>query len=50
VLRDQDVIAQARDDAQGLVGDDPEMSQWAGLADMVSAVISAESQDYLDKG
>jgi ATP-dependent DNA helicase RecG len=50
LLRDKDVIAQARDDAQGLVGDDPEMSQWPGLADMVSAVISAESQDYLDKG
>ena len=50
LLRDKDVIAQARDDAQGLVGDDPEMSQWPGLADMVSAVISADSQDYLDKG
>ncbi len=50
LLRDKDVIAQARDDAQGLVGDDPEMSQWPGMADMVSAVISAESQDYLDKG
>jgi ATP-dependent DNA helicase RecG len=50
LLRDKDVIGQARDDAQGLVGDDPEMSQWPGLADMVSAVIAAESQDYLDKG
>ncbi|HYN72065.1 MAG TPA: ATP-dependent DNA helicase RecG [Nakamurella sp.] len=50
LLRDKDVIAQARDDAQGLVGDDPEMSQWPGLADMVSAVISVQSQDYLDKG
>jgi len=50
LLRDKDVIAQARDDAQGLVGNDPEMSQWPGLADMVSAVIAAESQDYLDKG
>ncbi len=50
MLRDKEVIAQAREDAQGLVGDDPEMSQWPGLAEMVSAVISAESQDYLDKG
>ena len=50
LLRDKDVIAQARDDAQGLVGDDPGMTQWPGLAEMVSAVISAESQDYLDKG
>ena len=50
LLRDKDVIAQARDDAQGLVGDDTKMSQWPGLADMVSEVIAAESQDYLEKG
>ena len=34
----------------GLVGDDPEMAQWPGLADMVSLVIAAENQEYLDKG
>ena len=50
LLRDKEVIEQAREDAIGLVGDDPEMKQWPGLAQMVSLVIAAESQEYLDKG
>ena len=44
------MIEQAREDAIGLVGDDPEMSAWPGLADMVALVIAAENQEYLDKG
>ena len=50
LLRDRDTIEQARGDAVGLVGDDPDMSRWPGLADMVSAVIAEQEQDYLDKG
>lgn len=50
LLRDRDIIEQARSDAAGLVGDDPEMATWPGLADMVSAVIAEQEQDYLDKG
>jgi ATP-dependent DNA helicase RecG len=50
LLRDKHVIEQAREDAIGLVGDDPEMSAWPGLAEMVSLVIASESQEYLDKG
>jgi ATP-dependent DNA helicase RecG len=50
LLRDRDTIEQARGDAAGLVGDDPDMSRWPGLADMVSAVIAEQEQDYLDKG
>ncbi|MEP6559624.1 MAG: ATP-dependent DNA helicase RecG [Nakamurella sp.] len=50
LLRDRDVIERARADSIGLVGDDPEMKQWPGLADMVSLVIAAESQEYLEKG
>jgi ATP-dependent DNA helicase RecG len=50
LLRDRQVIENARDDAIGLVGDDPEMASWPGLAEMVSLVIASESQEYLDKG
>ena len=48
--RDRAVIEMAREDAIGLVGDDPEMATWPGLAEMVSLVIAAENQEYLDKG
>jgi len=50
LIRDRTLIEHAREDALGLVGDDPEMSQWPGLADMVSLVIAEENQDYLEKG
>jgi ATP-dependent DNA helicase RecG len=48
--RDRHVIEMARADSVGLVGDDPEMKSWPGLAEMVSLVIASESQEYLDKG
>ena len=50
LLRDREIIEQARGDAAGLVGGDPDLSRWPGLADMVSAVIDEQEQDYLDKG
>ncbi len=50
LLRDRPVIEMARADSMGLVGDDPEMKAWPGLADMVSLVIASEEQQYLDKG
>src|SRR6478752_9123489 len=50
LLRDREIIEQARGDAAGLIGDDPDLGRWPGLADMVSAVIDEQEQDYLDKG
>ncbi len=50
LLRDRDVIEQARSDAHDLVGDDPELTGFPGLAEMLAAVIAEESQDYLEKG
>jgi ATP-dependent DNA helicase RecG len=50
LLRDREIIERARGDAAGLVGDDPDMARWPGLADMVAAVIAEQEQDYLDKG
>jgi ATP-dependent DNA helicase RecG len=50
LLRDREVIEQARADAAGLVGDDPEMSAFPGLGAMADAMVAEESQEYLQKG
>ena len=50
LLRDRGVIESARADSIGLVGDDPELTAWPGLAEMVSLVVASENQEYLDKG
>ncbi|GAA1999756.1 ATP-dependent DNA helicase RecG [Nakamurella flavida] len=49
LLRDREVIEQARADAGGLVGDDPTLASWPGLARMVADVIAAENQEFLEK-
>jgi len=50
LLRDREVIEQARSDAQGLVGDDPSLRRFPGLAEMLASVIAEDSQEYLEKG
>jgi ATP-dependent DNA helicase RecG len=50
LLRDREVIEQARQDAAALVGEDPEMSGAPGLAAMADAIVDAEGQEYLAKG
>ncbi len=50
LLRDREVIEQARQDAAALVGEDPEMSGAPALAAMADAIVDAEGQDYLAKG
>ncbi len=49
VLRDEDVIQQARDDAVVLVGDDPDLSRHPALRSAVEAVLADERSDYLEK-
>jgi ATP-dependent DNA helicase RecG len=49
VLRDEDVIAQARDDARDLVASDPLLDGYPGLAAAAQALVDDESADYLDK-
>ena len=44
------MIEQARSDAQGLVGDDPSLRRFPGLAEMLASVIAEDSQEYLEKG
>jgi len=50
LLRDRVVIEEARHDAIGLVGQDPAMQIYPGLAAMVAAVIAEDRQEFLDKG
>ncbi len=49
VLRDEDVIARARDDAQDLVADDPELANHPALRDVVADLVAADQADYLEK-
>jgi len=50
LLRDRVVIEEARHDAIGLVGKDPALQIYPGLAAMVAAVIAEDRQEFLAKG
>ena len=50
VLRDADVIAQARADATALVEQDPDLAQHPDLRDAVSAVLDETAAAFLAKG
>ena len=50
LLRDRAVIESARTDAQSLVGDDPELSAFPGLAALADELVAEENQEYLQKG
>ncbi|MDQ6657081.1 MAG: ATP-dependent DNA helicase RecG, partial [Actinomycetota bacterium] len=47
---DRDVIFGAREDAQGLVADDPAFARYPGLLAMAESVIDTEGQEFLSKG
>jgi ATP-dependent DNA helicase RecG len=49
LLRDVDVIEQARAEARELVAGDPTLAGHPGLAGMVSEVVDAERAEYLEK-
>jgi ATP-dependent DNA helicase RecG len=48
-LRDEDVIAEARERSQEIVGEDPALGKYVGLAHMIADVVDAERAEYLDK-
>jgi ATP-dependent DNA helicase RecG len=50
LLRDEDLIAQARDEAIELVADDPSLGGHLGLATMVATLIADEQAEFLEKG
>ncbi|WP_229674436.1 ATP-dependent DNA helicase RecG [Nakamurella endophytica] len=49
LLRDRDVIAQARADATELIGDDPDLAGRPALAALAASVIRAPDQEFLEK-
>jgi ATP-dependent DNA helicase RecG len=49
LLRDTDVIAEAREEAQRVVAEDPELRRHSGLAQMVSEVVNPDRAEYLEK-
>jgi ATP-dependent DNA helicase RecG len=49
LLRDVEVIQEARNDARALVADDPTLANHPGLAGMVAEVVDVERAEYLEK-
>jgi ATP-dependent DNA helicase RecG len=49
LLRDEDVIAQARDEAQQLVAFSPDLAEFPGLASLVAGLVDEEGAEYLEK-
>ncbi|MGP4017938.1 ATP-dependent DNA helicase RecG [Saccharopolyspora sp. 5N708] len=49
LLRDEDVIARAREEADRFVGEDPQLRDQPGLARMVAEVVDADRAEYLEK-
>ena len=49
VLRDEDVIAAAREEATALVTDDPELTTVPALARAVERLLDEDRADYLEK-
>jgi ATP-dependent DNA helicase RecG len=49
LLRDEEVIAEAREAASRVVATDPDLSRHTGLAEMVAEVLGHNRADFLDK-
>ncbi|GAB3477804.1 ATP-dependent DNA helicase RecG [Amycolatopsis cihanbeyliensis] len=49
LLRDEEMIAEARLRAQEIVGDDPSLGGHLGLVHLVSELVDADSAEYLEK-
>jgi ATP-dependent DNA helicase RecG len=50
LLRDAKLIGEARAEADGLVGDDPDLTRYPALAASVAALGDEERAEYLEKG
>ena len=50
VLEHEDVIARARDDAQGIVGNDPSLSGSPELAGAIEKYLNPEKEAFLERG
>ncbi|HEY2697703.1 MAG TPA: ATP-dependent DNA helicase RecG [Pseudonocardiaceae bacterium] len=49
LLRDADLITEARDEARVLVAEDPTLAQYPGLAGLVANLVDDERAEYLEK-
>ncbi|PPK64343.1 ATP-dependent DNA helicase RecG [Actinokineospora auranticolor] len=49
LIRDEQIIADARGVAQALITDDPELTAFPGLAGMVHQVVAVDKAEYLEK-
>lgn len=49
VVRDADLIAQAREDAVALVAQDPELAAWPGLRDAIELWLDPRREEFLDR-
>jgi len=49
LLDDLDVIEEARAEAQRVIGDDPDLTEHPGLAQMLREVVDASRAEYLEK-
>ncbi|AZI59520.1 ATP-dependent DNA helicase RecG [Nakamurella antarctica] len=50
LLRDEEIILMAREDAIKFVADEEDLKRWPGLAEMANALIAEVTQDFLEKG
>jgi ATP-dependent DNA helicase RecG len=50
LLRDAELIRDARVDALALIGDDPELAGHPALAQAVAQLVDEERAEYLEKG
>ncbi|MEV1069619.1 ATP-dependent DNA helicase RecG [Streptomyces sp. NPDC050263] len=50
VIEDEEVIAEAREEAVAVVAADPELSAYPGLRTALAALLDEEREQYLDKG
>ena len=49
LLRDEDLIAEARIEAQELVARTPDLAEFPGLASMVASMVAGDRAEYLEK-
>ena len=49
LLRDEELIAEARAEAQDLVARSPDLAEYPGLASMVASLVSGTKAEYLEK-
>jgi ATP-dependent DNA helicase RecG len=50
VIEDEEIIAEAREEAAAVVAADPDLTHLPGLRTALEALLDEEREQYLDKG